>query len=72
MKSQKLSFTLGNFRLTLGIGDENNNNVVDVSLRLRVIGLFELPPVTVDLDAQLAQQAIDAFKNLGDALTKKK
>jgi hypothetical protein len=72
MKSQKVSFTLGNVRLTLGIGDENANGIVDVSLVVRILGLFELPPVVIDLDGKLAAQAVDAFKSLGDIFSKKK
>lgn len=72
MKSQKVSITLGKIRLTLGIGDENGNGVVDVSLTVRIIDLFELPPFVVDLDAALAQKAIDGFKNFGDAMRKQK
>lgn len=72
MKSQKVSITLGKIRLTLGIGDENGNGVVDVSLTVRIIDLFELPPFVVDLDAALAQKAIDGFKSFGDAMRKQK
>lgn len=72
MKSQKFSVTLGPVRLTLALGDANGNDIVDVSLTVRVINVFELPPFVVDLDAATAQKAIDGFKQLADALLKKK
>lgn len=74
MKSQSVSFTIGNVRVSLSIGDANNNGVVDVSLAVRLVGVFDLsfPPVIVDLDAKLAVQAVDAFKSLADIFKPRK
>lgn len=70
--SQKFKFLLGPLHLTLAAGDANNNGVVDVSLTVSLVGVFQLPPFVVDLDAALAQQAIDGFKSFGNALKQKK
>jgi hypothetical protein len=70
--SQKFKFLLGPLHLTLAVGDVNGNGVLDVSLTVSLVGVFQLPPFVVDLDAALAQQAIDGFKALGSALSKKK
>lgn len=74
MKAQKLNIDLGPLNLTLELGDKNGNGVVDVAFGVTVDQLpwLRLPPFIVDLDASLAQKAVDAFKSLGDALTKKK
>lgn len=67
MRPQTIKIDLGPIQLRFTLGDADGNGCLDLSLRVRVVGLFELPPVVVNLDAKLAQDAIDAAKKLGDA-----
>jgi hypothetical protein len=64
----KIEFTLGKFRFTLAVGDANNNGRADVSLTVRIIDLFELPPFVVDLDTKGINDAIGGFEALGKSL----
>ncbi len=63
--AQKIKIPLGPLHLTVGVGDENNNGIVDVSFKVSLVGVTQLPPLVIDLSAELAQQAIDGAKALG-------
>lgn len=72
MKSQTLKINLGPVQLRLSLGDEDKDGCLDITLRVRVVGLFELPPIRQNLNAKLAQDAINAFKTLGDVFATKR
>lgn len=72
MKSQTLKIALGPVQLRLSVGDEDANGCIDLTLRVRVVGLFELPPIRQNIDAKLAQDAIDGARALEKALAPKK
>jgi len=71
MKAQKISFTVGKFVFTFGVGDENHNGDVDVSLAIALFGI-PLPAIIVDLNAATAARAKDGFEDLFGALAKPK
>lgn len=64
MKPQTLKIDLGPVQLRISVGDADKNGCLDISLAVRIKGLFELPPFVQNLDAALAQSAIDGFKQV--------
>ena len=72
MKTQTVKIDLGQVQLRLSLGDADSNGVIDVSLRIRVVGLFELPPIIVNIDANTALEVKVALEKLGAAFAKKK
>lgn len=64
--------TIGPVQLRFALGDADGNGTADVSFGVRVINVFEIPPLVVNLDADLAQKAFDAGKAFGELLSKGK
>jgi hypothetical protein len=71
--NQTVKIALGDkVQIRVTLGDADKNNVVDVSVRVRIIGFFETPPVVINLDMKTALEAKKGLEDAAAAFAKKK